>query len=73
VVEIVDHEAPSSDRSIRNPSSLPELSLHLTITVLLLLGTPFVSEGALGAGGGGVVAQEMFENSEYAVLLPEVR
>ena len=51
-------------RSIRNPSSLLELSVQLRGTWVCELGVAVKSVGAAGAGGGGVVALAMLEYAE---------
>jgi len=41
--------------------------------LLLVRGTALVAEGALGAGGGSVFAQEVFEKSESFLVAPSIR
>ena len=72
VLPLVQLAPPSSDRSTRNPASVLELSLHVTLTVLPLVGTLLVADGALGTGGGDVVAQAVLAKSEYLVFLLSV-
>jgi len=62
-----------SDLSTRNPSSLAELSFHLT-RILFPCGTASVSVGARigGGGGAGVVAHAALENAEKVVFFPAV-